>query len=171
MSSEQLYIYYYDKQSDQADEMDIILDALGYNVEKINLDKNKSDEAMVKNITGGDIKLLPLLVVGGDKIRATFFKPSEKLLEKLFDSEAANPISLPKPVVYTSTWCSNCHMVKMVFEDREISYKEINIETKEEMAQKLIQWSGGRRVVPTVEYKNVGRLFNPDSELMNRLYE
>lgn len=171
MSDEQLYLYYYSKQSDQADEMDILLDSLGYNVEKINLDNDNSDEKLVKDITGGDLKYLPLLRVGGSKIRATFFKPSEKLLEILFDSESTNTISLPKPTVYTSTWCSNCHMVKMVFEDREISYKEINIETKESMAEKLMLWSGGRRVVPTVEYKNIGRLFNPDSELMNRLYE
>lgn len=170
MSSEKLFLYYYNKQSELADEMDVMLDSFGLNVEKINLDNDKNDEQLIKNITGGDAKFLPLLRIGGDKIRATFFKPSPKLLEKLFDSEAATTVSLPKPTVYTSTWCSNCHMVKMVFEDREISYKEINIESNESMAEKLILWSG-RRVVPTVEYKNVGRLFNPDSELMNRLYE
>jgi mycoredoxin len=62
--------------------------------------------------------------------------------------------------VYSTTWCGDCRRTKHFLDRWGVPYKEIDIEVTPGAADKVVTWSGGRRVVPTIV---VGDrvLFNP----------
>ncbi len=54
--------------------------------------------------------------------------------------------------LYTTTWCSDCRMVKRYFAQHNIPYVEINIESDPDSAAAVEQLNGGYRSVPTFRY-------------------
>jgi len=52
--------------------------------------------------------------------------------------------------VYSTTWCGDCRRTKRFLDERGISYTEIDIDQDPSSAQQVIDWSGGRRVIPTI---------------------
>ena len=58
---------------------------------------------------------------------------------------------LKKVIVYSTKWCSDCLNAKMFLSVHKIPYDEVDIERDEDAAQKVLEWSGGRRVIPTFE--------------------
>lgn len=56
-----------------------------------------------------------------------------------------------KITMYTTEWCSDCRSAKRFLNSRGIEFEEINIDRDEIAAQKVIDWSGGRRVIPTFD--------------------
>mgnify|MGYP000588369766 CR=1 FL=1 len=54
-----------------------------------------------------------------------------------------------KIVMYSTEWCGDCKIAKRFFQQHNMEYKEIDIDNDEQSAQKVIELSGGRRVVPT----------------------
>ncbi len=52
--------------------------------------------------------------------------------------------------VYSTTWCGDCHTAKRFLKEHGISFTEIDIDRDPKSAQKVIEWSGGRRVIPTI---------------------
>ncbi len=54
-----------------------------------------------------------------------------------------------KITLYSTSWCGSCHTAKRFLADQNIAYNEIDIDLDDSSAQKVIDWSGGRRVVPT----------------------
>ncbi|MBI4418181.1 MAG: glutaredoxin family protein [Ignavibacteriales bacterium] len=53
--------------------------------------------------------------------------------------------------VYSTTWCGDCRRTKRFLNDRGISFEEIDIDQDPASAQRVIDWSGGRRVIPTIK--------------------
>ncbi|MBI3587261.1 MAG: NrdH-redoxin [Ignavibacteriales bacterium] len=53
--------------------------------------------------------------------------------------------------MYSTQWCADCRTAKRFLQDHDIPYEEIDIDKDERSAQKVIHWSGGRRVIPTFE--------------------
>jgi len=53
--------------------------------------------------------------------------------------------------MYSTQWCADCRTAKRFLKARDISFEEVDIDGDEQSAQKVIHWSGGRRVIPTFE--------------------
>lgn len=56
-----------------------------------------------------------------------------------------------KVIMYTTTWCADCRAAKRFLDKRGIQYQEIDVEQTPGAAEKLIEWSGGYRTVPTFD--------------------
>jgi glutaredoxin 3 len=48
--------------------------------------------------------------------------------------------------LYTTSWCGECHAAKRFFEDRGISYDEVDIEDWDDPRGHLQELTGGRTV-------------------------
>ncbi len=73
--------------------------------------------------------------------------------------------------VYSTQWCSDCRVAKRFLKENKITFTEVDIDKDEEASRQVVQWSGGRRVIPTffIECKSSSKpiiLHNPSlSEL------
>lgn len=54
-------------------------------------------------------------------------------------------------IMYTTSWCPDCWVAKRYLDNRGVKYQEINIEETPGAAQRVEQWSGGYRTVPTFD--------------------
>lgn len=76
-----------------------------------------------------------------------------------------------KIIMYTTTWCPDCRNAKRILAEKNISFEEIDIDKDESAADKIIEWSGGRRVIPTFHITNekngiVSILHNPKEAVL-----
>lgn len=55
--------------------------------------------------------------------------------------------------MYTAKWCSDCRRAKEFLKERNISYKEVDIEENPGAVDIIIQ-ARGKRVLPTLELKD-----------------
>ncbi|MGH9748137.1 MAG: glutaredoxin family protein [Candidatus Acidiferrales bacterium] len=53
--------------------------------------------------------------------------------------------------VYSTSWCCDCRRAKQFLRERGIAFKEVNIDDKPEMEEKIIRANNGLRKVPTLE--------------------
>ena len=51
-----------------------------------------------------------------------------------------------KIIIYGTTWCPSCVSAKRFFDDKSLSYEEINIEEKNISREKLAELTGGHTV-------------------------
>lgn len=169
MDTYQIYLYFYIKQTRDAERIDIAFDNLGINVERVSLDENPNLEDEILPLVDKDKKQFPLVKIGNDKIKALLFKPSNDLIKSIFSDDDSFKTALPRPTLYCSTWCGECQTLEDWLDDRSLAYKKINIDEQDTYVEKINRWAGGRRVVPTVEFKGVVRLFNPGIELISKI--
>ncbi len=54
-----------------------------------------------------------------------------------------------KILVYTTSWCPDCHRAKAWLREQGIPFEEIDIEQNPEAARVVMEHNGGRRRVPT----------------------
>ena len=68
-----------------------------------------------------------------------------------------------KPVtMYSTTWCGYCRRLRRQFDEAGIAYEEVDVDDPRHrhLGDRIIEASGGYRIVPTVEVE--GRLLvNP----------
>lgn len=171
MKNEKLYIYFYTAQIKQAGQLQTQIQSFGLEAELINLDDRHSDVELVNGLVEQSEAPFPILRIGEQKIIAVFYKPSNELLDKLFSHENMSTIKLSDLEIYSSTHCGACTQLKLWFDSQKIEYSEIQIQDSEALKQQIISWSGGRRVVPTINYKSIGRLFNPGISTFQKLYK
>ncbi|MEX1275989.1 MAG: glutaredoxin family protein [Bacteroidota bacterium] len=57
---------------------------------------------------------------------------------------------MQKITVYSTQWCSDCRVAKRFLNENRIPFHEINIDLDDAAARQVIDWSGGRRVIPTL---------------------
>ncbi len=55
-----------------------------------------------------------------------------------------------KIVIYTTSYCPYCVKAKRLLDQKDVSYKEINVEDNLELRQELVKKSGGRKTVPQI---------------------
>ncbi len=59
---------------------------------------------------------------------------------------------MPKSVtMYTTSWCPDCRAAKRYLAQRGVAYEEVNIEETPGAAERVEEWSGGYRTVPTFD--------------------
>lgn len=63
--------------------------------------------------------------------------------------------------MYTTRWCGDCFKAKRFLKERAIEFEEVDIELDSGAADRLVEWTGGKRVVPTLEV-NGHVLINPE---------
>lgn len=169
MLHEKLTLYYYPNRTDGV--ADIVETARQYKLDltAINFKEKPQTEAQALSWVEENRDYFPLLRLGDDRIHGFFFAPRGSLLVRLFgdtlDNRSAPTTSL---TIYTTGSCGGCRALMQWLNMVGQSYTEINIEDVDGMAERLVQWSGGRRVVPTVEFEHTARLFNPGIPLMSR---
>ena len=61
-------------------------------------------------------------------------------------------LSMDEIKFYSASWCPDCWAAKRVLDEKEIPYKEIDIDENPDAVQLIIA-AKGKRVVPTLEYK------------------
>jgi len=170
MKNEKLYIYFDSAQLEQDESLKKNILSLDMETEFINVDENQNDLELVNGLIEKSENSLPILRIGEHKIRAVLYNPNIELLQKIFSDSSAN-IDLPQPTIYSTTWCGDCRQLKFWMDSQKITYDEILIEDSEELKEQIVRWSGGRRVIPTVDYESIGRLFNPGITLFQKLYK
>jgi glutaredoxin len=62
--------------------------------------------------------------------------------------------------MYSTEWCGHCRRLKRQLEGAGISYREVDVDAERRYDDRIVEATGGYRVVPTVEVE--GRLLvNP----------
>jgi mycoredoxin len=82
---------------------------------------------------------------------------------------AGHGIGAERLIVYSTSWCGDCRRTKRMLEEAAAQFSEIDLEQDRGAEAMVLQRSGGRRVVPTLQFD--GRLwaFNPPPPLLRRL--
>jgi mycoredoxin len=66
-----------------------------------------------------------------------------------------------KIVVYSTSWCGDCHRLMRELRDHQIPFEERDIEKSQTDYQTMMGYTHGKRVIPTVEI-NGKILINPN---------
>ena len=75
-------------------------------------------------------------------------------------------------IMYGTTWCGDCHRSKRLLDRLQVDYTWIDVDLDAEALAYIKQINHGRRVVPTIVFKDGDVLFEPsDFELQNKLGE
>ena len=53
--------------------------------------------------------------------------------------------------MYSADWCHDCKAVLSFFEEKNIDYKVINVDSDPKAVEKLKQLCDGKKIVPTLE--------------------
>ncbi len=64
--------------------------------------------------------------------------------------------------MYSTTWCSYCKNLKRQLDKAGITgFREVNVEENPAAAQRVEEFNGGNRTVPTLEFSDGSALTNP----------
>ncbi|MCA9918067.1 MAG: NrdH-redoxin [Anaerolineales bacterium] len=66
-------------------------------------------------------------------------------------------------IMYTTSWCSDCHRAKYLLDEYGVSYKNIDVEENAEALAFVQQVNNGRRVVPTIVFPDNSILVEPSN--------
>jgi len=70
--------------------------------------------------------------------------------------------------MYSADWCHDCKAVLSFFEEKNIDYKVINVDTDPKAIERLKQLCDGKKIVPTLEIN--GKVYiNPSIEILNSI--
>ena len=53
--------------------------------------------------------------------------------------------------MYSTEWCGHCRRLKRQLEGAGISYREVDVDVERRYGDRIVEATGGYRVVPTVE--------------------
>lgn len=72
----------------------------------------------------------------------------------------------PAITMYSTSWCGDCRRSKRLLDGHGVPYTEINIEQQRDALPAMLQYTGGKRSVPTIVLDNGTVLIEPsDREL------
>jgi glutaredoxin len=67
--------------------------------------------------------------------------------------------------MYSTNWCAACRNAKQFLSRHDVPIDEVDIDGNDAAARLVIEWSGGRRVIPTFHIEEEGKapviLHNP----------
>jgi glutaredoxin 3 len=55
-----------------------------------------------------------------------------------------------KVQVYTTTYCPFCTRAKVLLKSKGVAFEEIDVSDDDELREKMVELSGGRRTVPEI---------------------
>lgn len=69
-------------------------------------------------------------------------------------------------IMYTTSWCADCHRAKYLLDEYGISYVNIDIEQDPEAMAIVKEINNGNRVVPTIIFPDNTILVEPSTRLL-----
>jgi mycoredoxin len=107
-----------------------------------------------------------LLASGDGRIKVLGVRLAAAEVERLAAGRAWPPAAT---IVYAAGWCPDCRRTKRLLDEAGLPFAEVDIEQDPQAEALVLQRSGGRRVVPTLQLD--GRLwaFNPEPALLRQL--
>ena len=63
---------------------------------------------------------------------------------------------MPEVVIYTTTYCGYCHRAKMLMEEKQVAFEEINLDEQPERYEEMLSRAEGRRTVPQIFVNGLG---------------
>ena len=79
------------------------------------------------------------------------------------ESIPTNPETI---VMYTTSWCPDCHRAKFLLDEYGIVYEEIDVETDPAARAFVRQVNGGQQVVPTILFPDGSILVEPTTAVL-----
>lgn len=64
-------------------------------------------------------------------------------------------------IMYTTSWCPDCHRAKYLLDEYGVSYINIDVEENAEGLAFVMQVNNGQRVVPTIVFPDQTILVEP----------
>ena len=81
-----------------------------------------------------------------------------------------NDMNAEDIIVYGAHWCPDCRRSKMFLGEHQIPYTWVDIETDEDAERLVIEMNNGKRIIPTVVFKDKSLLVEPtNAELAAKL--
>ena len=71
-----------------------------------------------------------------------------------------------QPVMYTTTWCGYCRILKRTLNANGFDFIEVDIETTPGAAERVESVNNGNRTVPTVVFADGTALTNPAAKVV-----
>ncbi|MCB2178743.1 NrdH-redoxin [bacterium] len=84
----------------------------------------------------------------------------------------ADVTETPKSTImmYSTAWCPDCRRAKGVLKRLEVDFTEIDVDHDKEGYQVVVDYNGGKRVVPTIFFPDGSVLVEPSNqELVDKL--
>lgn len=69
-------------------------------------------------------------------------------------------------VVYSTTWCPDCHRAKKFLDHQKVPYLDVDVEKDEAGLTFIKDLNEGRRVVPTIIFPDGDVLFEPTTSAL-----
>jgi glutaredoxin-like protein len=66
-------------------------------------------------------------------------------------------------IMYTTSWCSDCHRAKYLLDEYGVPYKNIDVEENPEALVFVKQVNNGKRIVPTLVFPDETILVEPSN--------
>ncbi len=109
-----------------------------------------------------------LLTDAAGKLRVIGLRLSAEEAESVVRGRA---LPTDRIILYSATWCPDCKKVKRTLDESHLSYQEVDLDTDIEAEALVLERSGGRRVVPTLQFDERLFVFNPEPALLARLIQ
>ena len=134
---------------------------------EIDVREDKNAQANVERWTEGQNDVFPLVRVG-EKILALFLQPAPDVLSRMFERGSLiedSEIDRLPITVFSAGWCPDCRFLESYLQRAGKTFAKVDIESTPGAPEKIIQWSGGRRVIPTVRVGEKIIFFNPGTQI------
>ncbi|HYG61805.1 MAG TPA: glutaredoxin family protein [Thermoanaerobaculia bacterium] len=107
-----------------------------------------------------------LLTEPDGKLRILGLRLNDEETARLATGEAFPASQL---TVFSSSWCPDCRRAKRVLEEADATFAEVDVDQDVRAEALILERSGGRRVVPTLQFDDRLWAFNPAPPLLRRL--
>ena len=71
-----------------------------------------------------------------------------------------------KIIMYSTSWCPDCHRAKYILDKHDIDYINVDVEADEAAMLFVKQINNGRRVVPTIVFPDGSILVEPPNSVL-----
>ena len=69
-----------------------------------------------------------------------------------------------KIIMYSTSWCPDCHRAKRVLDDLQIDYVDIDIDKHHDAVPIVLHINNGRRTIPTLVFPDGSTLTEPSNK-------
>ncbi|OYT73648.1 MAG: hypothetical protein CFK52_01640 [Chloracidobacterium sp. CP2_5A] len=168
MLDEAVYIYDDGEREAEVSRLRAFFMGLGADFKVVNVTEDEAARQLVAKWADNASAAFPIVRIG-EKIRAVFFNATPDMLAPAYAPGVGAALTGQPVTVYSAGWCPDCRHLESYLDDAGATYDKIDIERIAGAPEQIIEWSGGRRVVPTVKIGAAALLFNPGPQALGRL--
>lgn len=124
----------------------------------INVDIDPSASSLVEKINNGK-RIIPTLLINNKSVT----NPQNHELARILGINKQGKIT-----VYGADWCPDCRRAKRFFQDNEINYQFVNVDSDPDAASWVTNINKGKRIIPTVVV-NDAVYSNPENKVLSEV--